>query len=105
MAKSQAKPKALSQTEVLKRLPELHGWRLSRGALRCEFKFETFKKALQFVARVGGMAEEANHHPDIDIRFCVVKLALSTHDVSGISDKDFSLARAVDGQSAARKSV
>ena len=97
--------KALSSSEVRKRLPELHGWTSSRGALRCEFKFETFPKALQFVARVGAMAEEANHHPDIDIRYCVVKLALSTHDVGGISDRDFSLAAAIDRKSVARKSV
>jgi len=99
------KLKVLSVAEIRKRLPELHGWTLSRGALRCEFKFETFPKALQFVARVGAMAEEANHHPDIDIRYSVVKLALSTHDVGGISEKDFALAAAIDRKSVARKSV
>ena len=51
------------------------------------------------------MAEEANHHPDIDIRYSVVKLALSTHDVGGISEKDFALAAAIDRKSVARKSV
>lgn len=105
MAKAKAKLKALSDSEILKELAQLQGWTFSRGALRCEFKFETFKKALQFVAKVGGMAEDANHHPDIDIRFCVIKLALSTHDVGGVSDKDFSLARAIDAQSAARRSA
>lgn len=99
------KPKVLTTGEIRKRLPGLHGWTLSRGALRCEFKFETFPKALQFVARVGALAEEANHHPDIDIRYCVVKLALITHDVGGISEKDFALAAAIDRKSAARKSV
>ena len=102
---AKAKLKALSSPQILKRLPELHGWKFTRGALRCEFKFETFPKALEFVARVGGMAEEANHHPDIDIRYCVVKLALSTHDVGGVSDKDFSLASAIDSRSGAPKSV
>ena len=99
------KPKVLSTAEIRKRLPELHGWTLSRGALRCEFKFETFPKALQFVARVGVMAEEANHHPDIDIRYSVVRLSLSSHDVGGISEKDFALAAAIDRKSVARKSV
>ena len=99
------KLKVLSSGEIRKRLPELHGWVQSRGALRCEFKFETFPKALEFVARVGAMAEEADHHPDIDIRYRVVKLALSTHDVGGISEKDFSLAAAIDKKSVARKSV
>jgi 4a-hydroxytetrahydrobiopterin dehydratase len=103
MAKS--KLTALTGPEIQKRLPELHGWRLSRGALRCEFRFESFRKALQFVNKVGGLAEAADHHPDIDIRFNVVKLALSTHDVSGVSARDFSLARSIDGQSLAQKSV
>ena len=105
MAGTQTKLKALSSSEILKRLAELHGWKFSRGALRCEFKFETFKNALQFVAKVGDLAEAANHHPDIDIRYCVVKLALSTHDVGGVSDKDFSLARDIDAQSSERKPV
>ncbi|MBX7187423.1 MAG: 4a-hydroxytetrahydrobiopterin dehydratase [Vicinamibacteria bacterium] len=97
--------KALSGAEIRKRLPELPGWTLSRGALRRGFKFETFPKALRFVARVGAMAEEADHHPDIDIRYRVVKLALRTHDVSGITEKDMALAAAIDRKGVMRKSV
>ena len=95
-----ARPKRLSDAQIRKALPALHGWRFSRGALRCEYKFESFSKALQFVVKVGGLAEAADHHPDIDIRYCVVRLALHTHDVGGVSDRDFSLARVIDGQSA-----
>ena len=102
---AKAKLKALSDSEIRKGLAQLHGWTFSRGALRCEFKFETFQHALQFVAKVGGIAEEADHHPDIDIRYSVIRLALSTHDVGGVSEKDFSLARAIDGQSTARRSA
>ena len=100
-----AKLKALSKTEVMKRVTELEGWRVSREALRCEFRFESFKKALQFVNKVAGMAEEADHHPDIDIRYSLVKLALSTHDAGGITEKDFQLAKAIDRLSSVRKSV
>ena len=99
-----AKLKVLSDAQIRKALPELHGWRFSRGALRCEFRFETFPKALQFVAQVGRMAEAANHHPDIDIRYSLVRLALSTHDVGGVSERDLALARAIDSKSI-RKSV
>jgi 4a-hydroxytetrahydrobiopterin dehydratase len=95
--------KALSSTEVRKRLPELSGWTLSRGALRREFTFASFVKALEFVNLVGAMAEEADHHPDIDIRYSRVRLALSTHDVSGISEKDFSLAAAIGRKAGARE--
>lgn len=99
------KIQALSSAEIQKKLPGLHGWRVARGALRCEFKFETFKKALQFVAKVGDLAEEANHHPDIDIRYCEVRLSLMTHDAGGISDRDFSLAKAIDQKSTPRKTA
>ncbi len=102
---TKTKLKALTGPEIEKSLPELHGWRYTRGALRCEFKFETFKKALQFVTKVAALAESADHHPDIDIRFNVVRLALSTHDVSGVSARDFSLAKIIDGQSIARSAT
>ena len=45
---------------------------------------------------VGGLAEQADHHPDIDIRWRTVRLALVTHDAGGITELDFSLARAID---------
>ena len=99
------KLKAMSEEQIRKALPELQGWRFSRNALRCEFKFETFKKALGFVARVGLLAEAADHHPDIDIRYRDVRLSLSTHDVGGVSKRDFSLAQAIDQKSVRRKSV
>lgn len=99
------KPKALSLSEVRKRLLRLRGWTLSRRALRRRFRFETFPEALHFVARIGALAEKADHHPDIDIRYRVVRLALRTHDVSGISLKDFSLAAAIEKESRAKKSV
>jgi 4a-hydroxytetrahydrobiopterin dehydratase len=99
------KRKALSNVVIQRRLGELEGWRFSRGALRCEFKFGTFEKALQFVARVGALAEKADHHPDIDIRYSKVRLTLTTHDLGGVSELDFSLARVIDDQSAAPGSV
>jgi 4a-hydroxytetrahydrobiopterin dehydratase len=103
MAKS--KTKALAVPVIRKRLAELHGWTVSRGALRCEFVFEGFKEALQFVNRVGDLAEAADHHPDIDIRYSRVRLALSTHDAGGITEKDFALAAAIDRLSVVRKAV
>lgn len=103
MAKS--KRKVLTGSEITKGLTTLHGWRFSRNALRCEFRFESFKQALQFVNRVGAIAEAKDHHPDIDIRFSLVRLALSTHDAGGVSARDLSLAREIDGLSAPRKTV
>lgn len=55
-----------------------------------------FAAALAYLNLVGALAEEAGHHPDIDIRWNTVTLRLSTHSAGGITEADLSLARAID---------
>lgn len=55
-----------------------------------------FAGALEFVNQVGALAETAEHHPDIDIRWDTVTLRLSTHSAGGLTEKDLSLAAEVD---------
>ena len=55
-----------------------------------------FADALAFVNAVGGLAEERDHHPDIDIRWNTVTLRLSTHSAGGVTERDLELAAAVD---------
>jgi len=55
-----------------------------------------FVGALEFVNQVGALAETAEHHPDIDIRWDTVTLRLSTHSAGGLTDKDLSLAAEID---------
>jgi 4a-hydroxytetrahydrobiopterin dehydratase len=63
-----------------------------------EFKFGDFKEALGFVNKVGALAEEEGHHPDILIHgWNKVKLSLSTHAIGGLSENDFILASKIDG--------
>jgi len=52
---------------------------------------------MTFVNKVAEQAEKANHHPDIDIRYNRVRLALVSHDAGGLTEKDFALAAAADG--------
>jgi 4a-hydroxytetrahydrobiopterin dehydratase len=66
------------------------------GALQRTFKFDNFVDAMAFVNTVADLAEQAQHHPDILVRYSKVSLTLSTHDAGGISHKDFDLAREVD---------
>jgi len=74
------------------------GWDEEAGALRKAFRFRDFAEALAFVNRVGALAEEMNHHPDIDLRWNVVTLRLSTHSAgSVVTDLDRDLASRVDG--------
>lgn len=86
----------LSPAAVQEKLKELHGWSLAGKEIVREFSFTDFVEALRFVNAVGERAEAAGHHPDIDIRYNKVKLALTSHDSDGLTERDFHLAKAVD---------
>jgi 4a-hydroxytetrahydrobiopterin dehydratase len=81
-----------SPQETQSSLAGLSGWKIEAGELVKTFQFKDFLAALRFVNQVGGLAEEAGHHPDIDIRYNRVRLALTTHDAGGLTQKDFELA-------------
>ncbi len=86
----------LSATEIQSRLASLPDWKLESGELVRIFIFKDFRASLAFVNQVGELAEKAGHHPDIDLRYNKVRLALVTHDAGGITAKDFDLARSAD---------
>jgi 4a-hydroxytetrahydrobiopterin dehydratase len=65
------------------------------GALEREFRFTDFAEALAFVNRVGELAEDANHHPDIEIHWNRVRLRWWTHVTSSITDRDREMAERV----------
>ena len=87
---------ALSPAEVAAHLSALPAWQVENGELARTFQFKDFRAALRFVNRVAGLAEEAGHHPDIDIRYNRVRLSLVTHDAGGLTAKDFNLAGRTD---------
>lgn len=86
----------LDPAAVQEKLKELKGWSLKGEEIVREFSFADFVEALRFVNAVGERAEAAGHHPDIDIRYNKVKLALISHDSGGLTERDFDLAKAVD---------
>ncbi len=86
----------LDEGGIAAALRQAPGWERAGAEIRRTYAFDDFRAALAFVNRVGDLAERAAHHPDIDIRYNRVTLALSTHDAGGLSAKDFDLARAVD---------
>jgi len=77
-------------------LSSVPAWQIQAGELVRTFKFEDFLAAMRFVNRVAELAEQAGHHPDIDIRYSRVRLALVTHDAGGLTGKDFNLAAQAD---------
>ena len=87
---------ALSSPELETRLHSVPEWRIESGELTRTFTHTDFRAALAFVNKVGDLAEQAGHHPDIDVRYNKVRLGLVTHDAGGITAKDFELAAAVD---------
>jgi 4a-hydroxytetrahydrobiopterin dehydratase len=82
----------LGESQIQQRLAGLAGWERRGDEIRRTFAFASFGESLAFVNRVAGLAEAADHHPDIDIRYSKVTLALSTHDAGGLTAKDFELA-------------
>ena len=86
----------LSAEEIATRVGALASWQIAKGELERTFEFEDFRAAMRFANLVADAAEEAGHHPDIDIRYNKVKLSLVTHDAGGLTAKDFDLAAAVD---------
>jgi 4a-hydroxytetrahydrobiopterin dehydratase len=88
---------ALTAEQAKDRLSQLPGWQIEQGELVRTFSFKDFRQSLGFVNRVGEAAEAVGHHPDIDIRYSRVRLALVTHDAGGLTAKDFELAAKADG--------
>lgn len=87
---------ALSEKEIGARMVSVPDWQLEKGELARTFLFKDFRGSLKFVNEVGELAEQAGHHPDIDIRYNKVRLGLVTHDAGGITEKDFELAARAD---------
>ena len=61
------------------------------------FKFPNFREALSFVNRVGELAEEQGHHPDISLAWGKVGITSWTHKINGLTESDFILAAKIDG--------
>jgi 4a-hydroxytetrahydrobiopterin dehydratase len=87
----------LSKNEIENGLASLKGWKLEGKEIVKQFELKDFVRAMGFVNSVALLAEKANHHPDIDIRWNKVKLVLSTHSAGGLTEKDFNLAKQIEG--------
>jgi 4a-hydroxytetrahydrobiopterin dehydratase len=82
----------LSEKEIREKLSTLSGWKYEAGSLVRNYTFVDFTVAIAFVVRLALLAEKANHHPDIDIRYNKVHVALISHDAGGITGRDISMA-------------
>jgi len=86
----------LSDDDIRSGLADLAGWARSDDEIQKTYELASFPDAIAFVTRVGFLAEKANHHPDLDIRWRKVRVVLSTHDEGGITGRDLALAGEIE---------
>ena len=86
----------LSSKEIKEALKELPQWEAEGKAIERTFEFDDFSDAIDFVNGVAELAEDAGHHPDIEIHFNTVRLVLSTHSKGGVTEADLDLAERID---------
>ena len=86
----------LSESQVEDELGKYPEWSEVNGQIQRTYQFDDFDASMAFVNRVAEYAEQAQHHPDILIRYNKVTLTVSTHDAGGITHKDFELAKHAD---------
>lgn len=89
----------LSEEEALNYLEDAAGWDLLDSATRIErtFRFSNFRQALDFVVKVGELAESEGHHPDVAFGWGYATISLQTKKIKGLHENDFIMAAKVDG--------
>ena len=86
----------LAEAEVVSALAALPGWSRVGDEIEKTFERPSFPDAIAFVVRVGFLAEAADHHPDLDIRWRRVRVALTTHDSGGLTANDVEVAQQIE---------
>ena len=86
----------LSPEMVQESLRSLPRWKLEGKEIVRHYEFPDFAAAMVFVNQVAEKAEEAGHHPDIDVRYNKVRLALVSHDKGGLTKRDMAMAETID---------
>jgi 4a-hydroxytetrahydrobiopterin dehydratase len=89
-------PLKLDPAQIILALSSIPDWKQNGDMISRTFQFKDFPAAIKFVNAIADAAEQAWHHPDIDIRWNKVTLALTTHDAGGLTEKDFALAKRAD---------
>ena len=86
----------LSENQIKEKLLELTNWEYKDGQIQKTYSFKNFETAIKLVNQIAMIAENLNHHPNIDVRYSKVTFILSTHSESGVTEKDFNLAREIE---------
>jgi 4a-hydroxytetrahydrobiopterin dehydratase len=91
-----ARTPLLAEGELAPLLAALPGWARAGDEIEKTFELASFPDAIAFVVRIGFLAESADHHPDLDVRWRKVRVALTTHDSGGLTASDLDLAQQIE---------
>ena len=83
----------LSENEINEALEALKDWQYRNNQIEKEFTFDTYMKGIDFVNWLAEKAEEQNHHPDLEVGWCKIKVAFTSHDSGGITERDVKMAK------------
>jgi 4a-hydroxytetrahydrobiopterin dehydratase len=86
----------LSEHSIEERLLKLDGWKYSNGAIVASFKFGNFKEAFSAMTRIAFECEAQGHHPNWSNVYNTLDIRLNTHDIGGVTEKDFELAHTIE---------
>ncbi len=91
-------PRKLKQSDIEKKLKKLPEWNVNAkyAEISRTFPLRSFITGLSFIAKIAVHAELMNHHPEIELSYGGVKVRISTHDVKGLTNLDFELAKKID---------
>ena len=89
-------PRLLTDKEINDRIKTLKGWKHEGKFVTKAFEFGEFMDGVRFVNKVAEVAEEQEHHPDINVRYTTVTLSIQTHSEGGVTEWDLDLAEAVE---------
>ena len=80
-----------TEAEIDQRLPEAKGWQRHGDMLVRTWQFPSFRRSIEFVNQVAALIEKTDHYPEIHINYRNVRVEVSTHDVGGLTERDFAL--------------
>jgi 4a-hydroxytetrahydrobiopterin dehydratase len=80
-----------NEAEILARLPMAKGWERHGDMLVRTWQFPSFRRAVEFVNLVAALIEKTDHHPELILSYRTVRIEMSTHDVGGLTERDFAL--------------
>lgn len=87
----------LSYNEIQTELQVLPGWEYIENRIEKRFSFDTYMAGIDFVNRIAAKAEEQNHHPDLEVGWCRIRVTFTSHDSGGVTEWDIKMAKIVDG--------